>query len=424
MKNEQDGMSREEKLFRAIGEVGGDLIDMAEKRVFTPSRWRRWGSIAACLAVILCLSTLALPYFPMGCGSSAPNQNTSSDENLAVSADTAPADTAPEEVDPADSGTTEESPETPGIGTEETDGVEAGRTKEQLVFLNTVYYPEALYSAEEARGYLSDYLGTVTDADQASLIGAPVYLKSGSSVRQDGDTGVPLEIFVETGDGYLYCLTYYASAGAYFTFDQAQALWERGQEEALLQRFVMTLELGCPELQADPAAEAPYPWEGLLDFSSPSELTARQLEYLFSLLLNQQTYGGYRSYDQYSYLWFQQETPEGPEWSGMDGCFVIPMADVTGTLDRYLDGYTLDPAQMDGYDAERDALILSTISGLGGERWLHIQTARFDAETQTMVLTVVKYGDASGETVSAVREYTIRFAGGCCYYDSIVTAAA
>ena len=40
MSTERD--KRRETLFRAIGGVGGDLIDMAEKRVFRAGIWRRW----------------------------------------------------------------------------------------------------------------------------------------------------------------------------------------------------------------------------------------------------------------------------------------------------------------------------------------------------------------------------------------------
>ena len=61
-------MNEKETLFRAIGDVGGDLIHMAETRTFHSSPWRRWGALAACLALVLCVSAIALPYFPRGCG--------------------------------------------------------------------------------------------------------------------------------------------------------------------------------------------------------------------------------------------------------------------------------------------------------------------------------------------------------------------
>ena len=46
-------MTREE-LFRAVGEVREDQIaDAAEKPNRTAPRWRRYGALAACLAVVL-----------------------------------------------------------------------------------------------------------------------------------------------------------------------------------------------------------------------------------------------------------------------------------------------------------------------------------------------------------------------------------
>ena len=46
-------MTREE-LFRAVGEVREDqIMDAAEKPNKTATRWRRYGALAACLAVVL-----------------------------------------------------------------------------------------------------------------------------------------------------------------------------------------------------------------------------------------------------------------------------------------------------------------------------------------------------------------------------------
>lgn len=61
---------REEALLRALNDVGDDLIAMAGQRRFSASPWRRWGALAASLALVVSLTALALPYLPMGCGSS------------------------------------------------------------------------------------------------------------------------------------------------------------------------------------------------------------------------------------------------------------------------------------------------------------------------------------------------------------------
>ena len=45
---------RREELFRAVGEVREDqIMDAAEKPNKTAARWRRYGALAACLAVVL-----------------------------------------------------------------------------------------------------------------------------------------------------------------------------------------------------------------------------------------------------------------------------------------------------------------------------------------------------------------------------------
>lgn len=62
-------MKQEEKLLRALTDVGDDLIARADDCRFGVSPWKRWGSLAASLALVVSLTALALPYLPMGCGS-------------------------------------------------------------------------------------------------------------------------------------------------------------------------------------------------------------------------------------------------------------------------------------------------------------------------------------------------------------------
>ena len=44
-----------ERLFRAIGGVGGDLVDLAERRRYPASFWKRLAPLAACFAIVLVL---------------------------------------------------------------------------------------------------------------------------------------------------------------------------------------------------------------------------------------------------------------------------------------------------------------------------------------------------------------------------------
>lgn len=52
-------------IFDALGGVGGDLIDMAEKMTFAKSFWRRAAPVAACLAVLAGLGAAAYVWLPM-----------------------------------------------------------------------------------------------------------------------------------------------------------------------------------------------------------------------------------------------------------------------------------------------------------------------------------------------------------------------
>lgn len=400
---------KEEELFRAIGDVGGDLIDMAEKATFAPSRWRRWGSIAACLVVLAGLTALLLPYVTMG-----------SSENSTATVLEAKPGAAPEEPAAEDMASVEEDTDSTAEAALKTDmdGMNALASKEQLIFGDVIYYVEALYSDEEAQTHLGRYLGTVTDADEEAYIGERVYQKSGSDMQD----GLPLEIFVLTEKGYLYCLTYYASAGAYCTEEQVLELLETGGEEELLEELVRTIERGIPDT---PDLETPDIW----NFEDPSELRADQLTVWFLLMLEQQAATGYRSWNLYSYLWFQpaEGLPEDAAYDREDGRYVVPLEDMTGVLDRYLDGYTLDPLELkDSYDAAQNALILSSTPDLdlfGDEPQpaLRLAEAGYEEATQTLRLVVERYADETYETLTAVRTYTIRLENGGCYYDSIVT---
>lgn len=53
--------NQNERLFLALGEVGGDLVDLAECGTFRPNFWRRWGAMAACVALLLGLTAVSLP---------------------------------------------------------------------------------------------------------------------------------------------------------------------------------------------------------------------------------------------------------------------------------------------------------------------------------------------------------------------------
>lgn len=60
-----------EKLFRAVGEIGDDLIERADQPVKkTPRIWVKWAALAACCALVIGAAALVLPMFRAGSSAS------------------------------------------------------------------------------------------------------------------------------------------------------------------------------------------------------------------------------------------------------------------------------------------------------------------------------------------------------------------
>ena len=110
-----------ETLFRALSDVGDDLLEKARTKTFI-NPWRKWGKTAACLALVLCLTALVLPHFPRGCGST--KGEAYPQEAPAVTEDVETPETMPEEMKPESA--PEESADSAGVAedTEKTEGAE------------------------------------------------------------------------------------------------------------------------------------------------------------------------------------------------------------------------------------------------------------------------------------------------------------
>ena len=76
-----------EKIFRAIGDVGDDLIERADRPVRKHAQvWVKWAALAACCALVIGAAAFIVPMFHAG--STAP-------ETASLSVDAAPAETEP-----------------------------------------------------------------------------------------------------------------------------------------------------------------------------------------------------------------------------------------------------------------------------------------------------------------------------------------
>lgn len=95
-----------EKLFRAIGDVGDDLIAQADAPVKkAPRVWVKWAALAACCALVIGAAAFVVPMFHAGSSApetaSAPTADTAAleapaEEEMTLEAAEAPAEAMPE----------------------------------------------------------------------------------------------------------------------------------------------------------------------------------------------------------------------------------------------------------------------------------------------------------------------------------------
>lgn len=354
---------RRERLFRTMGDVGGDLIDTAEKRRFEMSLWRKWLPIAASLMLLVGLGLLVVPMF----------QSTAETEAVQTVETTEAAESTPEEMlQDSESGLENREPAA--------DQQAAASGLERLVVQGMIYYVQAHYSAEHAE--LGTYLGTVTKADDPALVGAAVY---GGGEPKEGQT-LPLVIFVEYDGGYLYCLTYYAWDGPLFTAQDVREYWNIGKWDRLTQLFAV------PELT----------------FTEAGALSAEELVEFFLMTIQMEQKAGRRTEDLNRFLWSRQDV------------YVIPLEDVRAQLDRYLEGYVLEPEALTQYDRELDALILPSLQCTEKQVYLMPeQETSYDSENDVLTLVVSAYEEESGANRLFTRVYTIRFTEDRCCFESI-----
>lgn len=171
---------KQEKLMHALTDVGDDLLEMANHRRF-PNHWKHWGRTAACLALVLCLTAVALPYFPIGCGSSAPSSESAmpEEEKKETMQDEMHSGQAPAEDAPA-----EEAPETVEM--------EKEADEERVeIFVGGQWYARAAELLAQTPEDLGADLGAVEESTDPALMEYPVYA-----------SGAPDVVYVKTSEGY------------------------------------------------------------------------------------------------------------------------------------------------------------------------------------------------------------------------------
>ena len=357
-----DSERRQELLFRAIGGVGGDLVDGAERKTFPLGFWRKWTPVAACLVLLTGLALWAGPWFLPGPAAPAEPQP--------------PAQTAEPPM-------TEKPPEEQAKPEQPVEQ-EPLQPKVRLIVFETEYYVEAYYPPDRVEP--GPKLGVVASSDGAVLDGAAVYQAGEAKKENKAGQQIPLEIFVEYDGGYLYCISYFAWDGPLYTAEEIRELWQIGKWDTLLQVFG-----GGPV------------------FDDPAALTAEELRDFFLQTLRMEEAAGRRSRDLSRYLWEDGDR------------YLIPLEDVTDQLDRYLAGYVFTPRGQPWYDEAYEALVLDSLEPPETLQLRPVNTTAFEGDTLTLVADCCS---DDGRTVLERRTYTIRFTQNGCIYESITAQAA
>lgn len=326
---------KNEDLFRAIGDVGDDLIHMAEHRRFS-NQWKKWLSMAACMALIASLGVLALPYFPMGCGSksaapemAAPEEPKYSYSDATMDKAEVPMEAPMEEVPEAEEEAAPMAPDA-GASTNDVMAEEPQNEKQyedvtQITICSTVYYLRpGIVKEGETPGNLGQYIGEVEDSDDPDMIGSPVYEMAHtvwySNHAVDGQS-VPAEILVEGPNGWIAGYTGNEKTVSRYTAADVQAAIDKGDDEWIIRTFVQPIQ----------AQEIYLLYEiGCEDSENLNRL------FLASLYLN-------------------TGTAIDIAWADGDGLLVHPR-DVEQRLEKFLDDFTYDPTETEAYNPETGML--------------------------------------------------------------------
>lgn len=158
-------MNRSETLFRAIGEVGDDLIARAEQPVRRRGAvvWLRWSALAACCVLVVGLAAAARL--------AVSNTKSDSAESINYAADTAAPETDLNENAKIAEQPAPEAAEAPAEP-------KSALTDEAASFAQTVVFNGVRYraaSSETLTPAPGEQLGVVEDSEDEALLGCAVY---------------------------------------------------------------------------------------------------------------------------------------------------------------------------------------------------------------------------------------------------------
>ena len=331
---------KKELLFRALNDVGDDLLHMAENRRFA-NPWKKWASLAACLVLIVSLSVLALPYFPMGCGASVKTEEAPAameESAAAPEAETqentkaeAPAEETPvkEEALEEEAAVEEPTGDVPDQEAGTSDSVTADQGEaDWFVVCDTLYYVDAVLTGEEMPRDAGDYLGDVTDAAEEELLGCSVYADQYAAVFSNHAVNgqiVTQYVYVDSPNGWILGMTANEKTVSRYAATDVQNAIDTGDTQWIIDTFVKPVQAQGVDLLEGGAVADSETLNGL---------------FLASLQLNTGT--------MMEWVWRQE-----------DGSLLVHPADITRRLSRFLDTFDYDPTETDAYDPETGMLRFS-----------------------------------------------------------------
>ena len=379
---------KKEYLFRALNDVGDDLIHMAEHRKFT-NPWKKWVSLAACLALIVSLSVVVLPYFPMGCGSSVQKES-AMEESTAAAPEApaaeeekaeAPAEEAPAEKEEAvmEEESAAEEPEeetTEEAATEEAGALDTlpnSQSVRRFTVCSTIYYlNDRIGLIREEPKELGDYLGDVTDADDPNLIGCPVYAEAYSAWFSnhavDGKS-VTQNVFVATPDGWLTASTSNEKTVSRYAPEDIQAAIDSGDTQWIINTFVRPVQAQMVDLLEGGKVADSETLNGL---------------FLASLQLNTGV--------ALDWIWIQE-----------DLSILVHPEDVERRLERFLDDFSYDPAETAAYDPQTGMLRFAQEELLREANGLYLKRASVEGDRVWLWVGLPETDDLYDEVMYELR---------------------
>ncbi len=285
---------------------------MAKRRTFSGC-WKMWMPIVVGLILMVGSGVLVLQGFE----TSEPVVPEEVTEDSQDSLDQEIESTAPIEAEHED--TTGVHDAEKAIEVENGKPIHQDHGRIRIIYGSTYYYlVDSNYATSIKPADIGEQIGVVEDSNYPEMVGEPIYVPNWDVTWFDNHAvdgmSVPQCIYMEVDGWYYYGETFNEKTVARYTAADVQAAIDRGDDQWILDTFVVPVEMFGP-----------------IRFSDSAFLEADQLVRLFlaSTHLNTGT--------------------QVKAWQMRDHGWSIPFEDLEWRLSRFLDDFTFDPNQLREY---------------------------------------------------------------------------